>query len=162
MIRPRRCTALLLLLVLVGCRVERRPPTDDGSGTDADTAGLEDATAFLDRLQEARRAGRTTFLRDRLHPDAVLVPGEGSLPGASETPPPDALDRLVTPAADVDGWEAVEAEAGAGAAAFVLRYPRSAPGARRPVETLVLVPDSAGWRIRLLVRAFAGPDPPEP
>lgn len=171
MIRPFHLALVALLLAGAGCTFERRPEADGGAAdtprateasraTDpgaSDARELDEARAFFREFQDARRRGELREVRSRLHPSVYLFLGSRRLSGDDAGPGVRAL--LSTP--DGEGAAPARVEEigllGPGVV-LVVAYPGSDAVASQAVETLLLVPDTAGWSVRLLQR---GVEPPE-
>lgn len=173
MTRLLRPALAAVLLFAAGCTFERRPAAEEaGSGVDsapsfatADSTApdapepviVERAEAFFRGFQEARRGGRISDVRSRLHPRVLLLHGSRRLSAEAS----DAeLGRLLTLEGRQEAPPAMveEIEPLASAVLFLVRYPPREPAAGSAVESVLLAHDSEGWSVRFLQRSVRVPD----
>lgn len=160
---------MAVLLIAAGCTFERRPAIEEdgaagdtaapaseatGLGVPSDQA-VDEARAFFRAFQDARRDGRMSEVRSRLHPRALLV--RGVRPLSRQASDADVEAFLTSDGSGGAGPDAVEeVEALASAVLILVRYPPDDTVAGSVVETVLLVRDSSGWSVRLLQRVLEG------
>lgn len=171
MIRAFHLALVALLLAGGGCTFERRPAAGEAAeeGDTTTSAGnaeptgvglaasqrVDEGRAFLDEFQEARETGRLSEVRSRLHPRALLILGSRRL--SRQGSGRDVRALLDAPADEgAPGRVEQVAEVGPGIL-VVLAYPGTGATGGGAVETLLLVPDSGGWSVRLLQRSVEPP-----
>lgn len=163
MSRPALLLAVAVLL-MGGCRFERRAGgEEEGTAAEArsapspvDAAGALPAEEALLAFQGYREAGAVEEARVLLHPDAELLSdGERYGAGAAES----ELRPLLAPGQDLGSWtiSRIDTLAAGGGRLFVVGYDGPVAGDAGPpggwVESILLVPASGGWRVRLLHRS---------